>query len=58
MGTSQGWRWIPSWAAGTWHGETQTTFLPTGPVTTLARSLDDHQTGEQVDRNGGILVSL
>ena len=56
MGTSQGWYWIPSWFAGTWHREVQTNFTPIGPKTELSRSLDEHQTGEQVDRNGGIWV--
>jgi hypothetical protein len=54
MGTNQDWRWIPSWAAGTWHRETQTNFLPTGPQTILSRSVNETQEGDQMDSHGGV----
>jgi len=48
-GTTQNWICIPNWMAGTFHRETQTCFEKHGPTTILSRSLDDRQTGQQLD---------
>jgi hypothetical protein len=54
MGTTQYWCWIPRWSAGTWHRETQTDFLPSGPHTEVSRTVNEQQRGHQVDNHGGI----
>ncbi len=54
VNTTQDWIWTPSWLAGTYHRETQTYLSPTGPITVQSRTLDDKQTGQQLDAHGNI----
>jgi hypothetical protein len=54
MHTSRDWCWIPRWSAGTWHRETQTDFLPSGPHTEVSRTVNEKQRGHQIDKHGGI----
>ena len=62
-GTEEGWYWIPDWAAGIFHRDSQTTLGPTVRLgfrsINLSRTIEDHVTdnepsGWQMDRKGGI----
>ncbi len=53
MGTTQGWYWIPTWAAGIWHREVMTYLGPDGTGQTQLSRVN-HFWGDQVDNQGGI----
>jgi hypothetical protein len=48
MGTTGGWYWIPSWAAGTWHREVMTYIAPNGAYQTQLSRVN-HYWGQQID---------
>ena len=54
MKNSQTWICIPSWMAGTFHRETQVYYSQHGPASILSRSVNDKQSGQQLDKRGQV----